>query len=116
MGLVSRALVVALVLLFTALSLNAYACLVPVYSGVRGGDCSTPAEQQARQFCDGFKTLGVQAPAPAHPLPDSLVQEGAGGLALLPVLAPSVSFHHELSAGPPLLGRDLLSLISVLRL
>lgn len=60
-----------LVILLLAFSLNAYACLVPIYGGVMteaGSDCSSPDEQPARQFCDHFKTLGVQA-APDFPSP-----------------------------------------------
>jgi hypothetical protein len=61
MRLVRQSLAITLVLLFMGLSVNAYACLVPVFSGTMGSGCSTPEEQQARQFCDNFKTLGIQA-------------------------------------------------------
>ena len=53
-----------LVVLFFALSVNAYACLLPV-NGVAaaqmGTGCSNPEEQPVSQVCDAFKTLGVQA-------------------------------------------------------
>ncbi|HKQ34847.1 MAG TPA: hypothetical protein VJT11_06045, partial [Nitrospiraceae bacterium] len=47
-----------LVVLFFALSFNAYACLLPV-NGVAAstmeGGCSTPDEQPVSQYCDAFK-------------------------------------------------------------
>lgn len=53
-----------LVVLFLALSFNAYACLVPLFnasSAAMTSGCSTPDEQPVRQFCDTYKTLGVQS-------------------------------------------------------
>lgn len=53
-----------LVLLFLGLSFNAYACLVPLFGAAdvaMGNGCSDPQEQPVRQFCDAFKTLGVQS-------------------------------------------------------
>jgi len=58
-----------LLLLFVGLSFNAYACVVPLFGEGRSamaGGCADPEEQPARQFCDAFKTLGVQA-APEAP-------------------------------------------------
>ena len=53
-----------LVVLFFALSFNAYACLLPV-NGVTpaamANGCATPDEQPVSQYCDAFKTLGVQS-------------------------------------------------------
>jgi hypothetical protein len=53
-----------LIVLFFALSVNAYACLLPV-NGVAAAqmnsDCSTSEEQPISQFCDAFKTLRVQS-------------------------------------------------------
>ncbi|MGH7209712.1 MAG: hypothetical protein ACREIL_10055 [Nitrospiraceae bacterium] len=65
-----RPIAVFIALLFFGLTFNAYACLLPLY-GVGGmamdRDCSSPQEQPARQFCDSFKTLGIQAsPAPSQ--------------------------------------------------
>ena len=65
MATLRKSIVVALVLLFFALSFNAYACLVPLNGGSSTGmqnGCSDAQEQPARQICDGFKTLGIQAP------------------------------------------------------
>lgn len=52
-----------LLVLFVGLSFNAYACLLPLFglsSGEMGGGCTQPNEEPARQFCDTFKTGGVQ--------------------------------------------------------
>ncbi|MEW6545266.1 MAG: hypothetical protein AB1411_16880 [Nitrospirota bacterium] len=76
-GLVFLAL--PLILLFLALSFNAYACVLPLFaspdseptdSTMQGRACSTPEEQAARQFCDAFKTLSVNNPAPSYTASD----------------------------------------------
>ncbi len=50
-----------LILVFFLFSLNAYACLVPVFGPESmtgsGMNCSLPHEQSAKDFCDGFKHL-----------------------------------------------------------
>lgn len=109
----------ALIVLFLGLSFNAYACLLPV-NGVTAGamedGCSTPDEQPVSQFCDAFKTLGVQA---ADKLPlnsdyQALCPEDTASLALLVILTSSnsrLSDHPVVS--PP---QDLLLKISVLRI
>ena len=108
-----------LVVLFLALSFNAYACLLPVNgvtAGAMGDGCSTPDEQPTSQFCDAFKTLGVQA---ADKLPlnsdcQALCPEDTASLALLVILT---SYNSRLSdhpvVSPP---QDLLLKISVLRI
>ena len=68
-------LALALLVLLLAFSFNAYACLVPLYGGAsaaKGSDCSAPGEQSARQFCDTFKTLGVQTLQNLEPASDTL--------------------------------------------
>src|SRR6201988_2794913 len=53
-----------LVVLFFALSFNAYACLLPVNAvtpAAMANGCAVPDEQPVSQYCDAFKTLGVQA-------------------------------------------------------
>ena len=58
-----------LIVLFFALSFNAYACLLPVNDATAtsmGNGCSTPEEQPVSQFCDTFKTLGVQSTDTLH--------------------------------------------------
>jgi hypothetical protein len=108
-----------LIVLFLALSFNAYACLLPVNgvtAGAMGDGCSTPDEQPIYQFCDAFKTLGVQA---ADKLPlnsdyQALCPEDTASLALLVILTPynSRSSDHP-TVSPP---QDLLLKISVLRI
>jgi hypothetical protein len=108
-----------LIVLFFALSFNAYACLLPVNgvtANAMGNGCSTPDEQPVSQYCDAFKTLGVQ---PADKLPlnsDSqvLCSEDTASLALLAILTSSNNrLSNHLTIGPP---QDLLLKISVLRI
>lgn len=108
-----------LIVLFFALSFNAYACLVPV-NGVTttpmGNGCSTPDEQPVSQYCDAFKTLGVQA---ADKLPlnsdyQALCSEDTASLALLVIrTSDSSRLSDHPTIGPP---QDLLLKISVLRI
>ncbi len=112
-------LVCALVVLFFALSFNAYACLLPV-SGITeaamGKGCSTPEEPQVYQFCDAFKTLGVQSADKLHFDSDShaLCLEDTASLALrAAVLSRNSRVYDHPPDGPP---RDLLLKISVLRI
>ena len=59
-----KLLALLLISLFLAFSFNAYACLVPIYGGmkvIQGSDCTTPGEEPASKFCDGFKSLAVQS-------------------------------------------------------
>ncbi len=58
-----------LILLFAGLSFNAYACLVPIFvtQTSMGNGCAPPEEPPVRQFCDAFKTLGVQTISDASP-------------------------------------------------
>jgi hypothetical protein len=105
--------------LFFVLSFNAYACLLPVNgvtASTMGDGCSTPDEQPVSQFCDTFKTLGVQSADRLHLNSDCqvLCPEDTASLALLAVLIPPgnrLSDHS--TVGPP---QDLLLKISVLRI
>ena len=108
-----------LVVLFFALSFNAYACLLPV-NGVTpaamANGCATPDEQPVSQFCDAFKTLGVQS---ADKLPlnsncQTICSEDTASLALLAILS---SPSNRLSDHPTVTSpQDLLLKISVLRI
>jgi hypothetical protein len=108
-----------LVVLFFALSFNAYACLVPV-NGVTpaamANGCATPDEQPASQFCDAFKMLGVQA---ADKLPlnsdcQALCPGNTASLALLGIhTSPSSRLSDHPAVSPP---QDLLLKISVFRI
>ena len=108
-----------LVVLFFAASFNAYACLLPVNgvtAAAMGNGCSTPDEQPVSQYCDAFKTLGVQSVDKLHLNTDyqTICSEDTASLALLVQL---ISHNSRLSdhptVGPP---QDLLLKISVLRI
>jgi hypothetical protein len=108
-----------LVVLFFALSFNAYACIFPVNGApvaAMGNGCSTPDEQPVYQFCDAFKTLGVQSVDKLHPSSDyqTICSEDTTSLVLLAVLTSSSNClsDHPI-VGPP---EDLLLKISVLRI
>ncbi len=108
-----------LVVLFFALSFNAYACLLPVNgatAATMGNGCSTPEEQPVYQFCDAFKTLGVQSADKLHLTSDcqTICSEDTASLALLVMLTSDSSrLYDHPTVGPP---KDLLLKISVLRI
>ena len=108
-----------LVVLFFALSFNAYACLLPV-NGVTpetmATGCATPDEQPAPQYCDTFKTLGVQSVDKLSLNSDyqALCPEDTASLALHVCIAS----HSSRWSDHPTVGHpeDLLLKISVLRI
>ena len=112
-------LAVLLVVLFFALSFNAYACLLPVdgvTADAMGNGCSTPDEQPVNQFCDTFKTLGVQSADKLHVNSDfqTICAEDTASLALLTILTSHSSrLCDQPTVAPP---QDLLLKISVLRI
>ena len=112
-------LTVFLVLLFFALSFNAYACLLPangIPASAMGTGCSTPDEQPVSQFCDAFKTLGVQSADKLSFNSDcqALCPEDTASLALLVIhTSPSSRLSDHPTVGIP---QDLLLKISVLRI
>ena len=108
-----------LIVLFFALSFNAYACLLPVNgvpASAMGTGCSTPDEQPVSQYCDAFKTLGVQS---ADKLPlnsdcQALCPGDTASLAFLGIhTSPSSRLSDHPAVSPP---QDLLLKISVLRI
>ena len=112
-------LAVTIATLFFALSFNAYACLLPV-NGVTtpamGNGCSTPEEQPVYQFCDAFKTLGVQYADKLHLDSDcqTICSEDTASLALFVLLTSHSSrLSDHPTVGPP---EDVLLKISVLRI
>ena len=112
-------LVSTLVVLFFALSFNAYACLLPV-NGVTlaamGNGCSTPDEQPVSQFCDSFKTIGVQSADKLQLNSDyqTICSQDTASLALLVILtSPSSRLSDHPIVAP---SQDLLLKISVLRI
>jgi hypothetical protein len=116
---VPSVLACTLIVLFFALSFNAYACLLPVNgvtAGAMGNGCSTPDEQPVYQFCDAFKTLGLQSADKLHLNSDcqTICSEDTASLALLVVLtSPSSRLSDHPTVAPP---QDLLLKISVLRI
>ena len=108
-----------LVVLFFALSFNAYACLLPVNgvtAGAMGNSCSTSDEQPISQYCDAFKTLGVQSADKLHFNSDgqSICSEDTASLALLVILTSHSSRLSNYPIASP--SQDLLLKISVLRI
>ncbi|HEU0068654.1 MAG TPA: hypothetical protein VFQ26_05245 [Nitrospiraceae bacterium] len=108
-----------LIVLFFVLSFNAYACLLPVNAvttAAMANGCATPDEQPVSQYCDAFKTLGVQSADKLSLNSDcqALCPEDSASLALL---VSRTSLSSRLSdhpiVGPP---KDLLLKISVLRI
>ena len=109
-----------LVVLFFALSFNAYACLLPV-NGVpapaMASGCAAPDEQPVYQFCDAFKTLGVQSADKLHFNHSDyqpICAEDTASLTFLAILASSSSLlsDHPIVSPP----QDLLLKISVFRI
>jgi hypothetical protein len=110
---------VTLAVVYLLLSFNAYACLIPLYGGVQaatGSDCAMPQEQPVRDACDAFKTIGVQAPSAAQPLPVSVSHVVASDLGSVLAQASLPIRQYDRSGSPSYLQRDLLSLTSILRI
>ena len=78
--------------------------------------CSTPDEQPVSQYCEAFKTLGVQSADKLHFNSDcqTICSKDAASLALLVIhTSPSSRLSDHPTVGPP---QDLLLKISVLRI
>jgi len=117
---VSRtALASLLAILLLLFSINAFACLVPIYGGahaMEGSNCAQPGEESAKQFCDHFKNLLVQStqeadPGVAHdlvPAWDMMIPTMDLTTSTKPLALPAISIH-----APP---QDILILISVFRI
>ena len=105
--------------IFFALSFNAYACLLPVNgvtAAAMGNGCSTPDEQPVSQFCNAFKTFGVQSTDKLHLNSDwqTICSKDTASLALIDTLTSHSSrLSDHPTVGPP---QDLLHKISVLRI
>ena len=108
-----------LVVLFFALTFNAYACLLPV-NGVTPTQmdtgCSTPEDQPVSQLCDAFKTLRVQSTDKLQLNSDSqtICSQDTASLALVVIHNTSGSRLSDHPIVGPL--QDLLLKISVLRI
>ena len=112
-------LILSLILLFTGLSFNAYACLLPLFETTAvtmGNGCSVPEEQPVRQFCDAFKTLGVESAVELFANADfqTISSEDTASLLRFLILASEISLsYHSPPESPP---QDILLRISVLRI
>ena len=108
-----------LIVLFFALSFNAYACLLPVNGATLAAmenRCSTPDVRPVSQYCEAFTTLGVQSADTRHLNRDwqTICSEDTASLALLVIhTSPSSCLSDHPTVGPP---QDLLLKISVLRI
>ena len=108
-----------LVVLFFALSFNAYACLLPVNAvtpAAMANGCAAPDEQPVSQYCDAFKTLGVQSADRLQLNSDSqtICSQDTATLALLVLhTSPGTRLSDHPVVGPL---QDLLLKISVLRI
>ncbi len=57
--------------LFIALTFNAYACLVPIFFPMApGSNCADTQQEMQWQFCDTFKTLGFNGVSTDTPRAD----------------------------------------------
>jgi len=58
-----RVVAIALILLLSVMTFNAYACLVPFDSSPLSmmGNCPSSQDKQVPQFCDIFKTMSVES-------------------------------------------------------
>ena len=106
-------LAVLLVFLFFALSVNAYACLLPMNGITSGMGCSTSDEQQ---YCDAFKTLALES-ADKFPLNSDFQTISSEDTVSWLHLIKLISYRNLLSDHPTVgLPKDLLLEISVLRI
>ena len=108
-----------LVVLFFALSFNAYACLLPVNAvppPAMANGCAVPDEQPVSQYCDAFKTLGVQSADRLQLNSDSqtICSQDSATLALLVLHTSSGTSLSDHPIVGPL--QDFLLKISVLRI
>ena len=112
-------LAVTLALLFLGLSFNAYACLLPLNgasASAMGNGCPSQDEQPARQLCDAFTTLGVQAPLHADPTANYQTVCHEDTASLFQLLSLSASSSRAYDCSTDAVPQDLLVKTSVLRL
>jgi hypothetical protein len=112
-------LAVTLVLLFLGLSFNAYACLLPLNgasASAMGNGCPSQEEQPARQLCDSFTTLGVQASPQADPASNYQTVCHEDTASLFHLLSLSVSSSRAYDCFTDAVPENLLVKTSVLRL
>jgi len=57
-----RVVAIAVILLLSVMTFNAYACLVPFGSSHSTmGNCPSSQKEQVPQYCDIFQTMGVES-------------------------------------------------------
>ena len=114
-----KLLALLLIGLFLSFSFNAYACLVPIYGGLKvsqGSDCTMPGEEPAAQFCDGFKTLAVQSAPDSSYSGLSHLVPAENTTSLFPDSRITYQFFPLPARGHPTPPKDILVLISVFRI
>lgn len=116
---VASLLAYTIVVFLLVFSFNAYACLLPVIGATAAAmdsSCSTSDTPPVNQFCESFKTLGVQSADKLHQNSDchTICQEETSSLARRIIHKSSRSrlVDHP-TVGLP---EDLLLKISVLRI
>jgi len=115
----SKLLALFLVGLFLGFSFNAYACLVPIFGGMKvhqGSDCTMPGEEPASQFCKGFKSLAVQSSSdiPSGELSHFFLVGNTPSFFPTPVISSHfLPLMSRVDLPPP---GDILVLISVFRI
>ena len=108
-----------LAILLLLFSINAFACLVPIYGGphtMDGSNCAQPGEESAKQFCDQFKQLAVQNTQEVDP--GVVYDLTPAWEMMIPTIvlakSPKPSARHAISIHAP--PQDILILISVFRI
>jgi hypothetical protein len=114
----TRLLTTAVILLFLAVSTNAFACLVPLYGASNMGletGCPSADEKSPREFCDLFKS-GVPAYSSHHPIPMTQIVLSAFEPDSLPLFNKVVepNRYHTYSADK--LSQDIFLKTTILRI
>lgn len=112
-----RIIAVTLVILLFGLTFNAYACLVPLYNaGPAPMDCELPADQPVREYCDVFRTLGIEHADHNHFWLDSQTRSLGEAISVTAHSTPAGTalIHVHDSLAPPV--NEFLAKLVVLRL
>lgn len=114
-----KILVILLLLLLQAFSFNAYACLFSIGPSEESAmpDCPSSPKDPARQVCDAFKTIGVNAAVELYGSIDGHVlcpqdSESLASIIAFPLLN-RVFAHYPIESPPP---QDVIVRTAVLRI